>query len=52
MSAHVALSIQWRAYWLDGRGSIHGRGRRFFSSPYLGPIQPPPQWVPGSVSPA
>jgi hypothetical protein len=35
---------------LDGRGSIPGRGKRFFSTssrPALGPSQPSIQWVQG-----
>jgi hypothetical protein len=40
-------------YGLDGRGSIPGRSKRFFSIPQrsdlaLGPTQPLIQWAPGA----
>jgi hypothetical protein len=41
-------------YGLDGRGSIPSRGKIFLfstaSRPALGPIQPPIQWVQGTLS--
>jgi hypothetical protein len=42
-------------YWMDGRGSIPGRGNIFFFSIVSGPArglsQPPIQWVSGALSP-
>jgi hypothetical protein len=43
----------WTGYGLDGRGSAPGTGDIFFSiasKTALMPIQPPIQWVPGSLS--
>jgi hypothetical protein len=37
-------------YGLDGRGSIPGRGKRFFCTPQ-GPDRSYIQWVPGALSP-
>jgi len=36
-------------YGLDDRGSSPGRGWEFFSSPALGPTQPPIEWVTGAL---
>jgi hypothetical protein len=51
----VAQPVIATAYGLDDRGSIPGRGKIFpfstASRPALGPIQYPPQWVTGSISP-
>jgi hypothetical protein len=49
-------SVWLRAGRPGDRGSIPGRGKRFFllssvSGPALGPTQPPVQWVPGVLSP-
>jgi hypothetical protein len=40
---------EWATGWIIG-GSSHGSGWEFFSSPALGPTQPPIQWVQGSLS--
>jgi hypothetical protein len=50
-SNSVAIETGYR---LDGRVSIPGKGKRFFSSsqlPDLGPTQPPIQWVKGKAVP-
>jgi hypothetical protein len=49
--AVIAPWLQRLGYGLDERGSILGRDWEFFSSPPLGPTQPPIQWVPGALSP-
>jgi hypothetical protein len=46
----VSIAI---GYGLNGQGSIPGKGKILFSSPqhpdWLGPTQPPIQWVPGAL---
>jgi hypothetical protein len=49
--AEIADSM---GYGLDGLGSIPGRGKIVFSTApraALGPVQPPTQWVSGTLSP-